>query len=287
MTRSLDSLKGFLGQPGNGPRWVPAPGVVVLGSGKGGVGTSTVAVLLALSASQEGRQVLLVDGDEGVGSVHLLLGLADAGPGLGSLRGGDLSPEDLLRPISGSLFLLPGGGGGIESTLSSAAGERRVLFRRVSELFSRFDLVVVDGGSHLASVLAACSVGAERLLALTAPDRVSMAATYALLKIGRERFPALPMEVLVNWGERVTAEEVYRMMALAGQRFLGLEVAFGGAIPRDPHLLRLMEEGASLLGLTPGSPSLEAVGALHGRIWGEQVRATGGSVPVLSFPTAG
>ena len=44
-------------------QWAPTSGVLVLGSGKGGVGTSTVSALLALVAAQEGRQVLLVDAD--------------------------------------------------------------------------------------------------------------------------------------------------------------------------------------------------------------------------------
>ncbi len=287
MAGDLDSLRDYLGRSGVGPRWEAIPGVVVIGAGKGGVGTSTVASLLALAASQEGRKVLLVDGDEGVGSLHFHFGLQDPGPGLGLLRGGEVTAEDLLRPVYDGLWLLPGGGGAMESSLSLALGERRALFRRVAELYSRYDLVVVDGGSHLASVLAACFVGAERLLTLTSPDRVAMAATYALLKVGRDRFPQLPLEVLVNWGERVTAEEVFRMMALAGERFLGLRVAFAGAIPRDPALEIMYREGKPLPGLPQGSPALEAVGALHGRLMAEQMRSAGAEVPVLSFPTAG
>ncbi len=287
MNGSLDSLRAYLAGSGGGARWAPSPGVVVVGSGKGGIGTSTISALLALVAAQDGRRVLLVDADEGVGSLHFLFGLSDPGPGIGVLRGGEVTPADLVRPVSDSLWLLPGGGGETETTLVGAQGERRALLRRVAELYPFYDLVVVDGGSHLASVMAACSGGAERLLAVTAPERVAMAATYALLKVARERFPNLPMEILVNHGEGVSVEEVFRMMATAGRRFLGLQVAFGGSIPRDPALAPEGGWADSILSLPPSAPVLNAVGALHARIRVEQEVGRDGAGRVLAFPASG
>jgi flagellar biosynthesis protein FlhG len=251
------------------------------------VGTSTVSSLLALVAAQDGRRVLLVDADEGLGSLHFLFGLSDAGPGIGALRGGDLSAADLVRPLAESLWLLPGGGGGVESTLSSGPGERRALLRRVVDLHPFYDLVVVDGGSHLASVLGACSAGVERLLAVTAPERISMAATYALLKVTRERFPTLPLEIVVNQGEGVSAEEAFQMMALAGKRFLGLNAAFGGSIPRDPSLVKGVEGDGSLLFLSPSSPAMNAAGVIHSRLLSAQEPDSGSSRSILAFPASG
>lgn len=287
MTSSLESLRAYLGSGGEGSRWTPTPGVVVLGSGKGGVGTSTVAGLMALVAAQEGRQVLLVDADEGVGSLHFLFGISDPGPGIGILRGGEVTPADLVRPVTDGLWLLPGGGAGTASTLADAQGERRALLRRVRDLYPFYDLVVVDGGSHLASVLAACSAGAERLMVLTAPDRVAMASSYALLKVARERFPALPLEILVNQGQGVTAEDVFRMMAMAGQRFLGLKVAFGGSVPQDHTLENALAEHRTLLDLAPSSPSLNALAVLHGRLRAEGGEEGSGPAGVLAFPASG
>jgi flagellar biosynthesis protein FlhG len=281
MNRSLKSLRTYLEKGGETPRWAPTPGVVVVGAGKGGVGTSTISALLALAGAREGRRVLLVDGDEGVGSLHLLMGLTDPGPGLGDLRGGELTPHDLLHPLAQSLWLLPGGGGGGEATLSTSLGERRALFRRVSTLYEEFDLVVLDGGSHLASVLAACSAGAERLLALTTHDRVAMAATYALLKVTQDRFPHLPVEILVNFGEDPSSDEVFRMMSVAGNRFLGLQPGFAGCIPADAALQTLRDEGAPLSALNLSARASEATGLLHSRLAAEQESAQADGTPVL------
>ena len=286
MSSSIESLRAYLGTGGEGSRWTPTPGVVVLGSGKGGVGTSTISALLALVAAQDGRKVLLVDADEGVGSLHFLFGISDPGPGIGILRGGDVTPADLVRPVTQDLWLLPGGGAETESTLAGSQGERRALLRRVRDLYPFYDLVVVDGGSHLASVLAACSAGAERLVVLTAPDRVAMASSYALLKVARERFPVLPLEILVNQGHGVTAEDVFRMMAMAGRRFLGLKVAFGGSVPQDHTLEIAWQENHTLLDLAPSSPCLNALAVLHGRLRAE-ADEDGGGAGVLAFPASG
>ena len=281
---SLRSLMTYLDKEGDLPGWSPSPGVVVVGSGKGGIGTSTVATLLALAGARDGRQVLLIDGDEGVGSLNFLLGLTDAGPGLGDLRGGDLEPRDLIQSVAHSLWYLPGGGGGSDSTLATAIGERRALFRRVAGVYQDFDLTVVDGGSHLASVLAACATAPERLLALTTPDRVSMAATHALLKVAGARFPELPLEILVNMGDVVSADESYRMMAQASDRFLGIRPAFAGSVPEDPALREHLETGTPLTMAAPSSSAFDAAETIHGRIAMEQESSEPGFERVLPFP---
>jgi MinD-like ATPase involved in chromosome partitioning or flagellar assembly len=163
-------------------------------------------------------------------------------------------------------------------------GERRTLFRRISGLFREFDLIVMDGGSHLASVMAACSVGPERLLALTTPDRVAMAATHALFKVAGARYPELPAELLVNRSDAAVAEETFQMMAQAGERFLGVRPTFAGSVPADPELKEHTAVGAPLTRMDPDSPALNAVWNLHGRIAAEQECLQAGFGRVLPFP---
>jgi MinD-like ATPase involved in chromosome partitioning or flagellar assembly len=284
MNRSLQSLRKFLDNRGEASPWSPNPGVVVVGSGKGGVGTSTVSALLALAGALEDRRILLIDGDEGVGSLNFLLGLNDPGPGLGDLRGGDLEPFDLLHPVSDCLWFLPGGGGSTESTLATALGERRALFRRVSDLFDEFDMVIVDGGSHLASVTAACGTGPERLLALTTPDRVAMASTHALLKIMGARQPSLPIEIVVNLGQGAPAEDTFRMMSQASKRFLGVQPVFAGSFPDDPQLRAHTEAGAPLTTMEVSCPAFDAASLLHSRLAGRQEALDGEGKQAISFP---
>jgi MinD-like ATPase involved in chromosome partitioning or flagellar assembly len=266
MNDSMESLRDFVMRNGGGLAPKAHAGVVVVGSGKGGVGTSTVAGLLALAGVGNRRSVLLVDGDEGAGSLHLLFGYQDSGPGIGALRGGRMAPEDLVMPVAEGLFLLPGGGGRSEATYTAGLGEHRALFRRVAGLYDRFDLVVVDGGSHLASVMAACSYGASRLVAVTSGDRISVAANYALLKVAHDRFSQLPVEILVNGHDGKYAKVVVDAIQEASQHFLGITAPSAGSIPEDLHLKTGVRSGVPLQDLSSESPARAAASGILGEL---------------------
>ncbi|MFQ5538168.1 MAG: MinD/ParA family protein [Gemmatimonadota bacterium] len=270
MSRPTDSLKSFLATNERTNPFRPRRGVLVVGSGKGGTGTSVVSSLLAQSAAIQGERVLLVDADESVGSLHYMFGLRDPGPGLGALRGGRVTPEQLVRSVTPSLFLLPGGGGGADATLSSATAERRAMFQRVSDLYEQFGIVIVDGGSRLESVMAACGAGVERLLCVTGPGRISLAASYALFKVARSRFEELPVELLVNTATDRAGQTLHAVVRQATQSFLATDVHFGGAIPEDEELHRLIEAGEPLTRLAPNSAAVAAAGAIMGRLLAEQ-----------------
>lgn len=235
------------------PAAPPAGGnVVVVGSGKGGVGTSTVAALLALLAGTGGSRVLLVDADDAVGSLALVLGV-EARAGWGSLRGGGAAPESLLVPLTEQVVLLPGGGAGAESAATPA--ERRALFRRIAALYAGYDLVVVDGGSRLEPVLGACAAGVGRLLAVTVAERIALAATYALMKAVEARYPDAALELLVNRSDDQGARAAFDDVAAATTRFLARGIGFAGALPDDDCLRAAMDAGMTLQDAAEGSPA--------------------------------
>lgn len=259
-------------------------GVVVLGAGKGGVGTSTLTALVALAAARNGASVLLVDADETVGALHLLLGFPSDVPGLGNLRGGSVAPENLLLDVEPGLSLFPGGGGGIAATLAVAGGERRILMRRVAALYERYDLVLVDGGSRLDSVVASCAAGAGRLLTLTVPDRIAEAGAYALLKAAHGRFGTLPAEVLVSRASEEEARASHAMVDGATNTFLDTAVPFAGSVPDDAASLGPSAAGGTLAALSTSAPVWAAVAGLADRLLAEEEAAP---TPVLAFPARG
>jgi MinD-like ATPase involved in chromosome partitioning or flagellar assembly len=228
-------------------------GPVVFGSGKGGTGTSTLAGLLAVGVAAAGSRVLLVDGSVGLGSLHLYLGV-EAGMGWEALKNG-ASVEDLLVKVTDKLTLLPGGTAEDAGAAGVSPAERQALFRRISSVYSAYDLVVIDGGSRLDSVLAACAPGVGRLVAVSTPDRVSLAATYALVKVLDGKLPGLPVSVLVNRGEENAAESL-RGAAL---RFLSRSLDSVGAVPDDECLRAGVNAGMDIQDAAVGSPAAAAI----------------------------
>lgn len=263
MNRSVESLKAFVSGAERPSSWRPVPGVVVVGAGKGGVGTSLISTLLAVEAARAGESVLLVDAAEGVGSLHLMLGVSDAGPGLEALRGGNVAAEALVVSVASGLDLFPGGA---EPNLDGGPGERRALMRRVSRLFRRYSMVVIDAGSRVESVMAACRAGAERLLCVTARDRLSLAASYALLKTARSRVDALPVELIVNRVGEQEARSVYATVRAAAKNFIDTDVGYGGAIPSDERLPELVESGTALTQVDPSWVGASAAAIVMRRI---------------------
>lgn len=233
---------------------------MLFGAGKGGVGTSTCAALTALAAARAGREVLLVEADDQSGSLGLLFGLGGLRAGLSDLRAG-ADPEDLLVPVAPGLRLLPGGGGSVDATWASAAGERRALLRRVASLYDGYDLVVVDGGSRVDGVMAAAAPGVATLLVVTGPDRIALAGAHALLKVMAARLPGVPAELVVAGTDEAGGREAHRVSSEAAALFLERELPFAGAVPTDDAVAAAVAEGRSIAEL--GAPS-RALGAAEG-----------------------
>ncbi|NJD17711.1 MAG: MinD/ParA family protein [Gemmatimonadetes bacterium] len=281
MHSTVDSLKAFLAGTGRDLPQGGCPHAIVLGAGKGGVGTSALAGLLAIHAGARGMSVLLVDADETVGALHYMFGIPGEVPGLGALRSAAVSPHDLVLHVAPGVTLFPGGGGGAESTLAVASAERRMLLRRVAGLYDRFDLVVVDGGSRLDSVMAACAAGAGRLMGVTTPDRIAQAAVYALVKVARGRFPALAAELVVNRAEEAAGREVHEIVHTATSSFLGARLTYGGAVPSDPELDLLVGAGGSLLDLAKDAPAATGIAPIADRLAAEAHARVAYTAPVI------
>src|ERR1700736_4925292 len=79
--------------------------LIVVGSGKGGVGKSTVSVNLAVALARRGARVGLLDGDAYGPSVPMMLGVRkrNASQGWNATlplgQRGSLTPEQMIKPL--------------------------------------------------------------------------------------------------------------------------------------------------------------------------------------------
>jgi flagellar biosynthesis protein FlhG len=222
----------------------PRGDVLVVASGRSGVGASTVAALLSVMAAVEGLDVLLVDADGSRASLPPMLGVT-AGPPSRASMGEDARPEDLLVPLGEGLTLLPVGG-------AAGAGEgvtadpRTSLIRAIGGLYARFDLVIIDSGSRLDQVVHAAAGGVTRLLAVTEPHRTAISATYALVRTVDHHLGAVPIDVLVNRCRLSSARAAFEDLDSATRHFLQRSLCFAGSVPDDGRLTELSAVGGGL-----------------------------------------
>ncbi len=242
-----------------------APPAIVVGSGKGGVGKSVVSVLLAGRLAAEGRRVLLVDGSQNLGNLHVLLGLPRAAR-LEHLLTGETPVRELLVPVQEGLWLLPADSGA-ESLYALAAVDRARLHHRLSALYDDFDAVVIDAGPGLESVVRVATMRATRCMILTVPEPAALTDAYATIKIVNAQVADLPVDVLVN---RVSSEregaETFERLAAAAARFLHRELRYLGALWEDESIRRAVRVPGDLTrGLRPG-PNDDALSAVLERL---------------------
>jgi MinD-like ATPase involved in chromosome partitioning or flagellar assembly len=243
--RQLDSLHAFTRDLAPSS-WRRVPHVVIVAGGKGGVGVSTASSLLAIGAARAGRSTLLVDAAAGPASVVDVLG--------GHAPRTDAA-ETELRTVAARLTLAF-----VPPPHVLAAGERRAALRRLGGRYDEHELVVIDAGATCEGMFAAIAAGAGRLLAVTTVDRLSLIATYALIKSALGRFPGLPVSVLVNGCEPAQAAAAFGHVATAAEHFLSSPVTPAGSLPADDQLRNAIDAGVSPI--DADGPAAHAAGLL-------------------------
>jgi flagellar biosynthesis protein FlhG len=233
--------------------------VIVIGSGKGGVGKSVLSIFLASSLARTGKRVLLVDGSQNQGNLHILLGVRPAS-GLEAVLAGEIGPRDLLVPVRDRFSLLPVGSGA-EAVYALTPTDRARLHLRLTEVYPEFDVVIVDSGTGIESAIRS-TMKAGRLVVVSVPEPAALSDAYALIKMVALQVPSLPIDVLVN--QAMDGEEgrvSFALLHLAAERFLRREIGYLGFVAEHPALRRAVRVPGDLLRNEP-----EELAAIAGRL---------------------
>jgi MinD-like ATPase involved in chromosome partitioning or flagellar assembly len=237
---------------------------LVLASGKGGVGTSIVAALTALTAAERDARVLLVDAAETSGAQHHLFGVRPT-HSVWSLSDEQSNPEDGLIALDDNLTLVTGGTSG-DATMPSNDVDRRAALTRLAHVFSNYDIVIFDAGSRLDTITAVTETADASLLLVTSADRLALAANYALVKAVRGRRADASISVLANRHGEALAEEACDFLVGACSHFLGHTIDIVGALPDDPCLQAAIGAGMTVRDALDGSPAAESMRGILSRV---------------------
>lgn len=234
------------------------PPTIVVTGGKGGVGTTTIAVNLAAALVQHGRRTVLVDAAP----------YADVAQLLGVEIGRGYALDDVLTGATGAVDALTAGPAGIALLAGQWAAERSVdrtlpmLERMLVELRGldgRADAVVIDAGSGTMPWTRRLWQEADLVLLVTTPDDVAVMDSYAAIKRGISADASADLRLLVNaCADSAMAAEVQCRAANACQRFLGCTLGRAPYLPR--HLGALDASNMPLLAWDlPGVPFARSV----------------------------
>ena len=227
---------------------------IVLSGCKGGVGTTTLAINLAIALRKLASRVLLVDANPLRGDIAGICGL-HSGTDLDDVLSARCTIGDAQVVGPAGILVVPRFG--MQSTAPGATA--RQLIRHLDEVSHAFDYVVLDAGS---CPLTAEWIwpGADLAAVVTTTDQVAITDAYVLMKTLTRQGISTPLGVAVNRHESETvADDVCQRLRNSTRRFLDRSIRFQCSIPRDPQLTSAATAGRPVVCAWPHAPSAVAV----------------------------
>lgn len=249
----------------------PAPAAVrmartvAVGSGKGGVGKSTVALAVAWAAAERGVKTALVDADLGLANLDILCGVQPVRTAADWLAG-RAQLAACFTQLAPRLWLLPGASG-VARMADLELPQRHRLVDGLARVAAHVELMVVDLGAGLGAGTLDVAVAADRLLVVATPEPTALADAYGLLKACARRGRTDRITLAVNMADNAdAAARAAQRLSNTAARFLGVQVPCAGWMPRDAAVTAAVAARRPLLLHAPQAPAALALRRLEGHL---------------------
>jgi flagellar biosynthesis protein FlhG len=226
--------------------------VISVTSGKGGVGKSNVVSNLAIALSVQGKKVLLIDADLGLGNLDVLLGLSPV-YNLNHVLNGEKGIIDILIDGPAGIKVIPAGTGMQELT-NLGQHEKLKFLNELDMLDEQFDFLIVDTEAGISENVTYFTVAAQEIFVVVTPEPTSITDVYALIKLLATRYSEHHFKVLVNMAkDSEEALEVFRKLANVAGRFLDISLDYLGCVVKDDKVVEAVKRQKAVTELFPDS----------------------------------
>jgi flagellar biosynthesis protein FlhG len=205
------------------------PRRIVVAGGKGGVGTTTIATLLASDTTQ--GKTLLIDADPRGGDLALQYGLDDH-PTLADVLTRRRPLRDAIQTASHGQRMVAGAQGW-DAIAGGSAAEIERLFEIFDENNLDFDTLVIDLGNSPHRTLARLWQTADTAIMVANHEPSSILGAYQAIKAFCTKTTCPATSLLVNRASASTAANVHRRIARTANRFLGIHIDCVGYVPMN------------------------------------------------------
>jgi septum site-determining protein MinD len=235
--------------------------LIVISSGKGGVGKTTTSVNLATALSKHGKNVILVDGNLTTPNVGLHLGLTKFPITLNDVLQGEaiLTDSIYLHPLG--FKLVPGS----LSIRSFAHINSRTLKKIFDDLKELCDYVIVDSAAGLGNESISILKNADEILIVTNPELPAVTDAFKIVTLAKEI--GIPVKgVILNRVRRDNFDLGFR--AIEGL----LETPITSVIEDDKHMRLSLYNKKPIMHIRPKSKTAQQYHHLARRVHAGEYR---------------
>lgn len=248
-----------------------APVLLAIASGKGGVGKTWFSISLSHALAQQGKRVLLFDGDLGLANVDVQLGLM-AKRDLNDVIDSDL---DLSRVIEhheeGGFDVVAGRSG--QAVLSNMPLARLNELVQQMRAMKQYDVVIIDLGAGIDRTVRFMAAASDMTLVVTTDEPTALTDAYVFIKLGHQSGHSDNMQVVVNMtGSLKEGETTYNTLLKACKSFLQIAPPLMGLIRQDKRVRDAIRAQTLYLIRTPASETAEDVERVAARVMDEILR---------------
>ena len=207
--------------------------VIVVTSGKGGVGKTTTSANVGTGVAAMGKKVILIDTDIGLRNLDVVMGLENrivynlVDVIEGKCRVKQALIKDKRHP---SLYLMPSA-----QTKDKSAVNPQQMVKMIDQLKEQFDYIILDCPAGIEQGFQNAIAGADRALVVTTPEVSAIRdAEFKQIDliINRLRYD------MVKRGEMMTASDVVDI----------LSIPLLGIVPDDENVVIATNQGEPLVG---------------------------------------
>ena len=231
---------------------------ITITSGKGGVGKSSTAVNLAISLSELGKKVIILDADFGLANIEVMFGirpkysLADV-----IFRGMEI--DSIITPGPSNIGFISAGSG-IQELANLSRDQIRNISERLWKLDQLADYIIIDTGAGISDSVLQFIYASDITLIITTPEPTSITDAYAMLKavnnMSSEQASRHNIRMLANRVESYNEGEIlFAKLNTVVSKFLLVKPQYIGCVFQDKLISRSVMDQKPVKLLAPNSNS--------------------------------
>lgn len=227
--------------------------VILIASGKGGVGKTWFSITLAQALAARGKRVLLFDGDLGLANVDIQLGLTPAYD-LRYFIDGQCPLKDVVTPFTDGGFDIIAGRSGCGDLASLPPMRLRMVRDELQKLAGDYDITLVDLGAGVGGTVRSLMAVADECYVVTTDEPTSITDAYAFIKMARIHDSSLTVQLMINQAEYArSGEQTYETLKKTCETFLSFTPALLGVVRRCARVKESIRSQSPLLKRHPAS----------------------------------